>query len=294
MPSRQNQTVEIRPATPDDAIRELLTLSWAQICPVSTGDSAGGCAREGEYAVIAAVKGKLTVTAHSQYALLSAGQAILLHAAGSYTLQGVSDSVAMTAVVQGELAGRLMGDRLREGAALFPGGAAAVRETVLSLSVLAEENARVDGATASAYAYALLTRLRGIPQGEEGEGSAVSPLVEGAIAIIQEDFPYLEGLDDLAGRLEVSKAHLIRSFVRETGISPARYITRVRIEYAKLLLRGEDASITYVAEASGFANANYFAKVFRRETGMSPSEYLESAPQREHRPRPPRDPYPLW
>ena len=52
MPSRQNQTVEIRPATPDDAIRELLTLSWAQICPVSTGDSAGGCAREGEYAVI--------------------------------------------------------------------------------------------------------------------------------------------------------------------------------------------------------------------------------------------------
>ena len=96
MPSRQNQTVEIRPATPDDAIRELLTLSWAQICPVSTGDSAGGCAREGEYAVIAAVKGKLTVTAHSQYALLSAGQAILLHAAGSYTLQGVSDSVAMT------------------------------------------------------------------------------------------------------------------------------------------------------------------------------------------------------
>ena len=118
--------------------------------------------------------------------------------------------------------------------------------------------------------------------------------MEGAIAIIQEDFPYLEGLDDLAGRLEVSKAHLIRSFVRETGISPARYITRVRIEYAKLLLRGEDASITYVAEASGFANANYFAKVFRRETGMSPSEYLESAPQREHRPRPPKNPYPLW
>ena len=68
---------------------------------------------------------------------------------------------------------------------------------------------------------------------------------------------------------------------RETGISPARYITRVRIEYAKLLLRGEDASITYVAEASGFANANYFAKVFRKETGMSPSEYLEAAPKRQ-------------
>ena len=62
------------------------------------------------------------------------------------------------------------------------------------------------------------------------------------------------------------------------GVSPGKYITRVRIEYAKLLLRAPDTTIGYVAEASGFANANYFAKVFRRETGLSPSEYLESAP----------------
>ena len=109
-----------------------------------------------------------------------------------------------------------------------------------------------------------------------------------------EDFPYLEGLDDLASRLEISKAHLIRTFTRETGISPAKYITRVRVEYAKLLLQDEDTSIIYVAEASGFANANYFAKVFRRETGMSPSEYLESLPQRTgHRERR-QDRHPVW
>ena len=85
-------------------------------------------------------------------------------------------------------------------------------------------------------------------------------------------------MDELAQRLEVSKAHLIRTFTKSVGISPGKYLTRVRVEYAKLLLRGEDASITYVAEASGFANANYFAKVFRKETGMSPSEFLESCP----------------
>ena len=114
-------------------------------------------------------------------------------------------------------------------------------------------------------------------------------MVESAIAIIQEDFPFLEGLDDLAGRLEVSKAHLIRTFSRQTGISPARYIVRVRVEYAKLLLLDEDASITYVAEASGFANANYFAKVFRRETGMSPSEYLAAAPKKQEHPQMPQN-----
>ena len=87
---------------------------------------------------------------------------------------------------------------------------------------------------------------------------------------------------------------VLDGFTRETGISPAKYITRVRVEYAKLLLQDEDTSIIYVAEASGFANANYFAKVFRRETGMSPSEYLESLPQRTgHRERR-QDRHPVW
>ncbi len=57
----------------------------------------------------------------------------------------------------------------------------------------------------------------------------------------------------------------------------------------KLLLLDEDASITYVAEASGFANANYFAKVFRRETGMSPSEYLAAAPKKQEHPQMPQN-----
>ena len=48
-----------------------------------------------------------------------------------------------------------------------------------------------------------------------------------------------------------------------------------------------------LAEASGFANANYFAKVFRRETGMAPSEYLESLPRQERTVPPKRDPF-LW
>ena len=125
-----NQNQEIRPAAPDDLLRGLLALPFARSCPLGTGDTAGGVAREGEYALIGSGRGKLTVTAHSQYALLSAGQAILLHAAGSYTLQGVSDSVAMTAVVQGELAGRLMGDRLREGADLFDVYRSGIRRAV--------------------------------------------------------------------------------------------------------------------------------------------------------------------
>ena len=177
---------------------------------------------------------------------------------------------------QGELVPRLLEGRLSGKGTLFAGGAAAVRETVLSLANLADEWEQIPGATASARAFTLLLRLRDQPQSVRA--SLGSPLVEGALAIIQEDFPYLEGVDELANRLDVSAAHLTRVFTKKTGTSPGKYITHVRIEFAKLLLRDPEATITYVAEASGFANANYFAKVFRKETGMSPSEYLESSP----------------
>ncbi len=288
MPPRLEKRT-IQPTAPDETVRGLLALPFARSCPLGTGDTAGGVAREGEYALIGSGRGKLTVTAHNQYFLLSSGQAVLLRAAGSYTLQGVSDCSAFVVHLQGELAERLLAGLLQEDAAFFPKGGALVREAVLALLVLGEESGAVSGALASSHGYSLLVRLRSLPAGEQGEEAAVSPLVESAIAIIQEDFPFLEGLDDLAGRLEVSKAHLIRTFSRQTGISPARYIVRVRVEYAKLLLLDEDASITYVAEASGFANANYFAKVFRRETGMSPSEYLAAAPKKQEHPQMPQN-----
>ena len=157
-----------------------------------------------------------------------------------------------------------------------------MREAALALSVLEDECTPVSGTCASAYAYTMLTNLISGPTAlpeKESEG-LFSPLVEAAVGIIQEEFPFLEGLDELAQRLEVSKAHLIRCFTKQTGVSPGRYITHLRWSTPNFCSGGRP-SITYVAEASGFANANYFAKVFRRETGISPSEYIESLPRQE-------------
>jgi AraC-like DNA-binding protein len=236
--------------------------------------------------MIAAVRGNLSVATHGKYVVLQPGQVLVLHEPGAYTVQAVADCLCMEVQVQGELADRLLLDLLEDDSVVFSRSASAVRETVMTLSVLEDEHPPVSGDTASAYAYSLLIKLREDHMRQQEEEDHLPPLVESAIAIIQEEFPFLEGLDELAERLEVSKAHLIRTFTKKTGISPGKYITRVRIEYAKLLLQDEDASISYVAESSGFANANYFAKVFRRETGMSPTEYLETMPNRkEHHSR---------
>ena len=276
MPPRADEKRDIRPAAPDATVQGLLVLPFIRLLPLSTGDRITGSSQTGDYILTAAVQGNLTVSAYDHYALLEPGHAFLLAEPGEYTVQAVSEGIYFLLQLRGSLVPLLLAERLTEKHALFPSGAAAVREAALTLAVLEEERgSAVPGAEASALAYAMLLKLRALPS--TLRSGAGSPLVEAAAAIIQEEFP--EGVDELAERLEVSAAHLGRVFTKKTGISPGKYITRVRIEYAKLLLRDPDTTISYVAEAAGFANANYFAKVFRRETGMSPSEYLEGAPR---------------
>ena len=65
----------------------------------------------------------------------------------------------------------------------------------------------------------------------------------------------------------------VDSDCKYTGFTPGKYLTQVRIENAKLLLRQGQHSIQFISDACGFANANYFARVFRTSVGMNPRDY---------------------
>lgn len=103
------------------------------------------------------------------------------------------------------------------------------------------------------------------------------PLVRDAVAIIEAQYAYLYGIDELADLLEVTKHHLIRVFTANTGISPGKYLADVRIFHAKsMLLSGEDAPMEIIAGACGYSCAHYFSKVFKKHTGMTPTEYART------------------
>jgi len=81
---------------------------------------------------------------------------------------------------------------------------------------------------------------------------------------------------DIAGHVHVNASHLSRKFKSETGMTMVDYINRRRVEESKLFLETGSASITEVALMVGYNDLNYFGRVFRKVTGISPSEYVKS------------------
>jgi AraC-like DNA-binding protein len=71
----------------------------------------------------------------------------------------------------------------------------------------------------------------------------------------------------------LSRAHFTRVFAAHIGSSPGDYVLEQRMRGAARLLENSELPIKAVASASGFRDANYFAKAFRRTFGVSPTEF---------------------
>jgi len=60
------------------------------------------------------------------------------------------------------------------------------------------------------------------------------------------------------------------------GLSTINYINKKRMEKAKKLLSTMDTTISDIARQTGFYNISYFSKMFKKYTGLTPSEYRNS------------------
>lgn len=82
-------------------------------------------------------------------------------------------------------------------------------------------------------------------------------------------------VDDLCKHFGYGRTKLYEVASMHLNMSVAKYITYYKIEKAKVLLSDEHLKIIDVADALGFDDLNYFSKVFKRITYMTPSEYRE-------------------
>lgn len=89
-------------------------------------------------------------------------------------------------------------------------------------------------------------------------------------------------VSEVIDSLGYNKDYMRRLFKSEVGKTPTDYLTDRRIAGARRLLAQPDTrelSITKVAFMCGFYDANYFTRVFKKETGMLPSEYRRRSRQ---------------
>jgi AraC family transcriptional regulator len=80
-------------------------------------------------------------------------------------------------------------------------------------------------------------------------------------------------LDRLAARAGLSKFYFNRLFKNALGVTPSHYQMNLRMDAAKRLLRETKKSVVEIALDVGYANPSHFAQLFKRETGLSPSDY---------------------
>lgn len=90
---------------------------------------------------------------------------------------------------------------------------------------------------------------------------------------IEEHYSEPVSVQDAAAHFGYADAYFCRIFKQHFGISFVTYLTNFRIRKAKELLGHKEANVREIARAVGYEDSNYFAKVFRRTTGESPSEY---------------------
>lgn len=98
-----------------------------------------------------------------------------------------------------------------------------------------------------------------------------------AIAYIEKNYTETLSVSDLAKLSNYSERQFIRLFKETFGCIPMKYITNLRMQKSRELLRKSNLSIAEVASRCGYNDSNYFSRMFKKYNAVTPSEYRSSS-----------------
>ncbi|MBE6904114.1 MAG: helix-turn-helix domain-containing protein [Ruminococcaceae bacterium] len=124
----------------------------------------------------------------------------------------------------------------------------------------------------SLYAYKFLTVLHKYLF-INGQTSSNAESVLLCIEFINTNFSREITNYDIAQAGFISPYYLNSKFKDAVGMTPLQYLTKVRLQNAMAMLYNLDYTIDFVAKQCGFKNANYFTKVYKKYTNLTPSEF---------------------
>lgn len=119
---------------------------------------------------------------------------------------------------------------------------------------------------------------------EGGNGIRINQAAESMRRFIHENYMHDISMQDAARAMNYSDVYFCRLFKQCFDQNFTSYLTEYRIEKAKKLLMDGTVNVKDAGMSVGYADPNYFAKVFKRMTGMIPSEFRNSqTAQKAHR-----------
>lgn len=100
--------------------------------------------------------------------------------------------------------------------------------------------------------------------------------IQSVVEDINNNYSQQISLTSLADKYNVSPQHLSKLFKTHTGVNFSKYISKIRLERAKILLKDPRKNVSEVATLVGFGDSRYFSSLFKREFGLTPIEYRNS------------------
>ena len=105
------------------------------------------------------------------------------------------------------------------------------------------------------------------------ESGRTQALLESVCVFLQNHYQYDITRDSVAQQFNISPTHLSRLFQTHGHMTFTNYLTHVRIDRAKHLLRSYNFKLDEIASRCGYHHAPYFCQMFKRVTKLTPAEY---------------------
>ncbi|ACT08416.1 MULTISPECIES: HTH-type transcriptional activator RhaS [Dickeya] len=151
-----------------------------------------------------------------------------------------------------------------------------VKQLILQLAALAHRDRPEDIATSESLFLQILVLLRQKSFQTQGDGSELLG-IQALLGWLQHNYCEEVDWETLADRFSLSLRTLHRQVKQRTGMTPQRYLNRLRLLEARRRLQHSDDSITTIAHDCGFSDSNHFSTQFRKAFSLAPKALRHQA-----------------
>ena len=131
--------------------------------------------------------------------------------------------------------------------------------------------AGIDEDIIKASIHALVVAVNKIPEVQDTEAGKDDRLME-MINYIQSNYQTVT-LEDMADAFHLSTPYISKYIKDKSGKTFGAHVTHVRLKKAKTLLKNGNMTVENISYAIGYPNAEHFIRVFKKEFGVTPTQY---------------------